>query len=262
MVVANYLLRYRATKQFFFRNLLKHKINTTREWSFMKKVPYEVLDHAISGAIDARDEVITRNRERLQDGGPLHRLDFLTKKKPRQTITIRAQYCREPLRFYLRLLHNRDMVAAAAPPNHRKKDGPVHRPPLHHEKCRKNNKWPNKDGAVKCDSKLTYDKRLRQWIFSWVYEMDGQDGEIQAEPTIAAIDPGVVNFATCYSPTLGSGVVGNRDIERIIRLCIHLDKLISKTTHVSARKRNSHRRAQARVRQRIKNLVDEVHKKT
>ncbi|KAJ3267909.1 hypothetical protein HK104_005561 [Borealophlyctis nickersoniae] len=153
------------------------------------------------------------------------------------------------------------MVAAAGPPIHRKKDGPVHRSPLHHEKCRNNNKWPNEEGAVECDSKLTYDKRLRQWTFSWVYEMDGQDGEIQAEPTIAAIDPGVVNFATWYSPTHGSGIVGHRDIERIIRLCIHLDKLISKMTRAPARKRNSHRRAHARVRQRIKNLVDEVHKK-
>ncbi|KAJ3292274.1 Exportin-6 [Borealophlyctis nickersoniae] len=262
MVIANYRLRYRATKQFFFRNLLKHKIHTSKEWSFMKKVPYEVLDHAISGTIDARDEVITRNRERIQDGGPLHRLDFLTKKKPRQTITIRAQYCREPLRFYLQLLHNRDMVAAAGPPNYRKKDGPVYRPPLHHERRRNNNKWPNEEGAVECDSKLTYDKKLRQWTFSWVYEMDGQDGEIQAEPTIAAIDPGVVNFLTWYSPTLGSGDVGNRDIEAIIRLCLHLDNLIGKTTRAPARKRISHKRAQARVHHRIKNLVDEMHKKT
>lgn len=30
---------------------------------FMDKVPYEVLDHAITDAIQARDEVITRNKE-------------------------------------------------------------------------------------------------------------------------------------------------------------------------------------------------------
>ena len=65
MVVANYRLGYyyRTTRQFFFRMLLRLKIKHTKEWIFMDKVPYEVLDHAISDAIQARDEVIARNKE-------------------------------------------------------------------------------------------------------------------------------------------------------------------------------------------------------
>ena len=58
MVIANYIHSWQANQQFYFRSLLKLKINHTREWKFMQKVPYDVLDHAISDAILARDEVI------------------------------------------------------------------------------------------------------------------------------------------------------------------------------------------------------------
>ena len=58
MVVVDYHLGHRTTRQFFFRMLLRLKTKHTKEWIFMDKVPYEVLDHAISDAIQARDEVI------------------------------------------------------------------------------------------------------------------------------------------------------------------------------------------------------------
>ncbi|CAB5393694.1 unnamed protein product [Rhizophagus irregularis] len=63
---------------------------------FMDKVPYEVLDHAITNAIQARDEVITRNKENQHQHLVLH---FRSKKNDRQIITIYAQYCRKPLHF-------------------------------------------------------------------------------------------------------------------------------------------------------------------
>ena len=72
MVVANYRLGRRSTKQFFFRALLRLKIKHTKEWSFMDKVPYDVLDHAISDAIQARDEVIARNKENQHQHHVLH----------------------------------------------------------------------------------------------------------------------------------------------------------------------------------------------
>ncbi|CAG8648609.1 16947_t:CDS:1, partial [Cetraspora pellucida] len=81
MVVANYIHNHRMNKQFFFRILLKHRIKTTKEWVFMKKVPYEVLDYSITSAILARDEVIRRNHElRSQGQPPRHKLNFLSKK--------------------------------------------------------------------------------------------------------------------------------------------------------------------------------------
>ena len=64
-----------------------------------------------------------------------------------------------------------------------------------------------------------------------------------------------------YSPTVGYGNIGDNDINRIVRLCLSLDTLISRTTRAPATKRNSMKRAQARLRKHIQNLVDEIHKK-
>ena len=63
MVVANFNHGHLSTQQFWFRSLLKLKISHTREWNFMKDCPYEVLDHAITHAIQARNEVVHRNNE-------------------------------------------------------------------------------------------------------------------------------------------------------------------------------------------------------
>jgi hypothetical protein len=194
MVVANYRRTRRCNHQFFFRALLKHEIWTTRRWHFMKAVPYDVLDHAITSAIWARDEVHRRNGELIKTGQrPQHRLGFATKKNPVQTITIRAQYCRAPLRFYLRLLHNNELISADPEhPRHKTK------PPLHHEHRRKNHHWPNEEGLVEIDSKLSYNRQLRQWTFIWVYSKEVAPARENQAGTVntCAIDPGVRTFLT------------------------------------------------------------------
>ncbi|CAG8449998.1 6018_t:CDS:2 [Diversispora eburnea] len=57
-----------------------------------------------------------------------------------------------------------------------------------------------------------------------------------------------------------SGYIGNQDAQRIIRLYLHLD-LISRTIKARANKHNYMRRAQARIRQQICNLIDEQYRK-
>ena len=123
----------------------------------MKAVPYEVLDHMITSAIWAQDEVHRRNNELIKIGQrPQHRLGFATKKNPVQTVTIHAQYCRTPLRFYLRLLHNNELISADLEhPHHKIK------PLLHHEHQQKNHYWLNEEGLVEMDSKLSYNQQLR-----------------------------------------------------------------------------------------------------
>jgi putative transposase len=77
---------------------------------------------------------------------------------------------------------------------------------------------------------------------------------------IIALDPGVRTFLTGYD---GDKVIeiGNGDMGRITRLCQHLDNLISRSTKVNARGRRSMRKAANRMREKIQNLIDEVHKK-
>ncbi|MEM6817076.1 MAG: transposase [Bacteroidota bacterium] len=79
---------------------------------------------------------------------------------------------------------------------------------------------------------------------------------------VIALDPGVRTFMSGYD---GESIieVGKADIGRIYRLCSHLDKLIQK---ISKAKSPQHKRklskATQKLRNRIRNLVDECHKQT
>lgn len=86
------------------------------------------------------------------------------------------------------------------------------------------------------------------------------------------IDPGVRTFATCFDL---QGHIhefgGSGSIKRIERLCSHLDSLISRTyakrEHdkkkflLGKKKRWRMRRAVARMRRQIRNIIDEMHRK-
>ena len=73
--------------------------------------------------------------------------------------------------------------------------------------------------------------------------------ENQAEGEVA-VDPGVRTFLTFFSPGI-VGKVGDLAINRIQRLCAWMDKLVS----------NKKWRAVRRIRERIRNLISELHHK-
>ncbi len=88
---------------------------------------------------------------------------------------------------------------------------------------------------------------------------------IPTEPTkkskVIALDPGSRTFVTGYD---GEVVleVGKKDIGRINRLCTHLDQLISQISKSqSKRQRYKQRIAANRIREKIKNLVKDLHNK-
>jgi putative transposase len=78
---------------------------------------------------------------------------------------------------------------------------------------------------------------------------------------MVALDPGVRTFMAYYSPEM-TGMLGNGDFNRIYRLCIALDRLIGKCAKAKARKAQRLKKAILRARFRIKNLVDDLHKKS
>lgn len=104
------------------------------------------------------------------------------------------------------------------------------------------------------DSHLIHDLDGR-WYLSIPYETDVQCTETQG---ICALDPGVRTFITGISSTscfkIGHGAFG-----RIVRLCQHLDALLSKA---SKEKKRSFKRAIGRARVRIRNLIDDLHYQT
>ncbi len=79
---------------------------------------------------------------------------------------------------------------------------------------------------------------------------------------VIALDPGVRTFLTFFSET-ECGKIGHKAFGRIQRLCHWLDGLISRTdTEPDYHRRRRMRRAQARMRQKITGLVDELHWQT
>lgn len=78
---------------------------------------------------------------------------------------------------------------------------------------------------------------------------------------IVALDPGVRTFQTYYSP-FSFGKFGKQDFRRIFRLCLRLDKLISKFAKADYSAKRRLKKASQRLRWKIKDLIDDLHKKT
>ena len=136
-------------------------------------------------------------------------------------------------------------------------------------KKRRKNKWPVLH-KITFDCKVTYICKTNEWKFSWVYEMQKQLCETQADGSVYAvsIDPGVYTPFTWYSPTKGVSKIGQYDIGWIIRLCKYMDNLHSIRDKLAAS--NSKRKnkkalrldnAISRMIRKIKHLQGEIHKK-
>jgi putative transposase len=120
--------------------------------------------------------------------------------------------------------------------------------------------------AEKLPDKLEYDARLVRKRYGYFYlcipkKLDKYNGPSQNK--VIAFDPGVRTFCTGYDPDGIIVEVGKSDISRIYRLCNSYDKLQRKWSQpeVKHRKRYSYKKAGARIQFRIRNLVDEFHKK-
>jgi putative transposase len=83
-------------------------------------------------------------------------------------------------------------------------------------------------------------------------------GENQAR--VVSIDPGVRTFATFYSD-VSCGEIGSGDFSRIQRLAFHMDDLISRMSKTNKQQKKAMRKALARMQDKIKNLIDELHHK-
>ena len=77
---------------------------------------------------------------------------------------------------------------------------------------------------------------------------------------VVALDPGVRSFMTWYTND-SVGKIGEGAFFRIQRLCERLDDLLSRAAKSPARRRRNMRRAAGRMRIRIENLMQELHRK-
>ena len=90
---------------------------------------------------------------------------------------------------------------------------------------------------------------------------DVEDIPDRRQARVAALDPGIRSFMTWYSET-DTGHIGRGAFGRIQRLCQHLDDLISRTAKAPRSKRPNMRKAAQRMRNRIQNLIQELHHQT
>ena len=77
---------------------------------------------------------------------------------------------------------------------------------------------------------------------------------------IVALDPGVRDFMTFFSED-SFGWLGQQCINRIQRLCQHCDNLLSRATQEKRPLRRALRKAANKIKVKIRNLIDELHKK-
>jgi putative transposase len=111
--------------------------------------------------------------------------------------------------------------------------------------------------ATEIDSRILCENG--RWYLTVGYNIN-QTRENQAD-SMVSIDPGVRTFVTFYAGNC-CGKLGEQDIQRIYRLCLNLDNLIGKRDHVKKhRKRLNMKRAIWRIRNKISNLLDEMHHK-
>ena len=81
----------------------------------------------------------------------------------------------------------------------------------------------------------------------------------ETQGRVVALDPGIRSFLTFYSEN-DCGKIGEGDFGRIQRLCVHLDGLIARMTKATGYRKVRLKRACRRLRWRVRDLIDELHK--
>ena len=200
--------------------------------SWHRSAPREVLAGAIFDACRAVSAVKKRNAELARDKSRGSRQDedfahvrFRSRKNPRQTFTVQAN-CVSDLGIYRSKLSDVRMAENLPTPKNR-------------NICRLSLRYGQYHLSVPYDEKLPPRR------------------ENQAR--VVALDPGVRSFLTWYC-TDSVGKIGEGAFFRIQRLCERLDDLMSRAAKSPSRKRRNMRRAANRMRLRIENLVQELHR--
>lgn len=215
---------YKLSNMVWLRKRFVNKCNIPNHMKFLLDTPKSLRDSAISDLSEAY-----KSNFSIKAKNPTHTFDLKFKsKKDNQSITITSEQLRswdvEKKEFRMFPTFLRDKIK------------------FHVHKNR------NVPDTISYDCKLQM-SRLGKFSLTIVFHEPPCDS--QAGSKVCSLDPGVKTFQTIYSPTPGICYkVGDADMSRIFRLCKHLDKPISC------------KKAKLRLREKIRNLVTEVHCKT
>ena len=206
---------------------------------WLQSTPYDIRDYALREALDAFFE----NVKRLKNKNISHfSLKFRLKRDKTQSIFIRNN-CYTNNKMYIRR-----WTAANCEPLRAHGNNIL---PKTLERCgRLIYRYPRSYYLA---------ESIEYAIFSKEHTIGGEN---QTAKHIISLDPGVRTFQTCYDHRGYVFEFGKGDIGRIIRLCYHIDQLISKSIKSNRRMRFLLKsRVIPRMRARIFNLVNDFHRK-
>ena len=197
-----------------------------------RSAPREVLVGAVFDACRAVSAVkkfnaqLARDKSRgMRQDEDFARVRFRSRKNPRQTLTVQAN-CVSDAGIYRTKLGDMRMAESL----------PV---AVNRNICRLTLKYGQYHLAVPYDEE--------------------RPPERENQARVVALDPGVRSFLTWYC-TDSVGKIGEGAFFRIQRLCERLDDLLSRAAKAPSRKRRNMRRAAGRMRLRIENLINELHR--
>ena len=234
---------YRKTDHIWLRKRFVNKVNIPKSRSYLLDCPKSIRDNALSELTTAYKTNFAKMRE-----NPAHRFDMSFKsKKDDQCMTIEKEQFKAydmgegTFKIFPTFITNRISFHA------------------------KRNKLPeNIDYACK----IILDRLGKfSMAISFYVPTDASAGENQVSSGSqdaedwCAIDTGVRTLYTVYCPKPGCAYkLADKDISRVYRLSLHLDKLMSSVSkEKSKRKKYRKRKASRRLRARIRNIVTEVH---
>ena len=209
-----------------------HLLNSLPEWT--TNCPRHIR---VGAVMDAKKAITAARRKWKQTGEP-QRVKFRRKKNNTKSFYLCAQFIKDS-GFYVRLLGDMKMTE----PLPAKPQGPGKKADRDHE------------NEVK-DSRVVIENDKFYLVVRYIKKTKPRD----SNGDIVALDPGVRTFLTMYSEK-AFGWLGHHAIGRIQRLCQHADNLYSRAAQVQRPLRRTLRNCAQKIQVKIRNLVDELHKK-
>lgn len=210
-------------------NAAAFEANDSLKW--VLDTPYDIRDEAMADLLKAYDSNFAKKKI---DGTHKFKMKYRTKKQPQECITIRARYWKQKRGEYSKIFGDGILKLSESVDN------------------------------VESDMRLIRTRSLGKYYLCIPVPIDVKPVDNQ-DVRVASLDPGVRCFQSVYSPSSSTFTeFGKGDMSKIYRLCLSCDKLQSRWSQRDCRKRKRYRlkKAAARIRLKIRNLVDELHRKT
>lgn len=196
-----------------------------KDYDYIKSVPYQIKKIAVK---DYKDALSINKRKAKKLGKPFE-MKFKSKKNPKQSCYIPKSAITSSGIYYT--------IAGKLKMKERQ--------------------WFENEDINDCRLTLEFGK----WFL--VIPIEVKTIPIENQEGIVSIDLGVRTFATYFSTEGYFGKLGKRAFERILRLNLKIDKLVSKMSkETNKHKKSNLKRSIFKIRFKIRNLIDELHWKT